>query len=102
MQLKIEYKELPKNILFIYTEIFNAKYGIINNALNDKEKLLLEQVCHYNYKNNADNAIVCREHNYPKKEVDAFFEYLYHTKKSLFNSFFDKTKIQTLRDEQLA
>jgi len=103
MQLEILYKELPENICLIYTTICNKKYGIINDALNDKEKLLLEEACFYRNMNNLHNTIVCRNSKFNGEKMDAFFEHLKHTKNITKEFFFtDKNKLLALRDEQSA
>lgn len=61
MKLKIEYKELPKNILFIYTKIFNQKYGIVNQNAEFYDKQLLKEACHFLFENNYENVIVNRD-----------------------------------------
>ena len=103
MQLEIIHKELPENVCLIYTTICNKKYGIINEALNDKEKLLLKEACFYKYNNNLNNTIICRDFKCNGEKMDAFFEHLNHTKNLTKDFFFtDKNKLQSLRDEQLA
>ena len=76
MQLKIEYKELPENILFIYTEIFNTKYGIINSELMSFDIELMREVCLYLFKNDADNRIVHTEYEQNLQEIKKFKDYL--------------------------
>ena len=103
MQLEIMHKKLPENVCLIYTTICNKKYGIINDALNDKEKLLLEEACFYRYNNNRNNTIVCRNSKFNGERMDAFFEHLQHTKNLTKEFFFtDINKLQELRDEQFA
>lgn len=74
MQLKIEYKKLPKSILFIYTEIFNTKYGIINDELMPDDIELMREVCSYLYNSDADNRIIHTE--YDPNETKKFKDYL--------------------------
>ncbi len=76
MQLKIEYKKLPKNILFIYTEVFNTKYGIINEELMPFDIELMREVCWYLYNNDADNRIIHTEYGYDPNETKKFKDYL--------------------------
>lgn len=103
MQLEILYKELPENVCLVYTTICNKKYGIINNAIDDREKQLLEQACYYKYENNLENTIVCTDSKYPGEKVDAFFEHLNQTKKLKKEFFFlDQAKLQAIRDDKLA
>ena len=88
MQLEILYKELPENVCLVYTTICNKKYGIINNAIDDKEKLLFEQVCHYRYEKHLGNKVICRDDKYSGKKIDAFFEHLHQTKNFKKEFFF--------------
>lgn len=76
MQLKIEYKELPKNILFIYTEIFNAKYGIINTKLSSYDLDLMREICLFLFKINASNRIVHTDFIFDPEEMESLKDYL--------------------------
>ena len=40
MQFEIVYKDLPQNILFIYTTICDKKYGIINEVIKQLQPLM--------------------------------------------------------------
>lgn len=76
MQLKIEYKELPKNILFIYTEIFNTKYGIINTKLSSYDLDLMRDICLFLFENNASNRIVHTDSIFDPEEMESLKDYL--------------------------
>lgn len=90
MQLKIEYKKLPKSILFIYTEIFNTKYGIINDELMLDDIELMREVCSYLYNNDADNRIVHTDYGYNPNEMKKFKDYL-DSKETLKKEFLSIT-----------
>lgn len=90
MQLKIEYKKLPKSILFIYTEIFNTKYGIINAELMPDDIELMREVCSYLYNNDADNRIIHTDYGYDPNETKKFKDYL-DSNKTLKKDFLSST-----------
>lgn len=91
MQLKIEYKELPKNILFIYTEIFNTKYGIINTKLSSYDLDLMRDICLFLFENNATNRIVHTDFIFDPEEMELLNDYL--KKLGKINSTFPSEKI---------
>ena len=104
MQLKIEYKELPENILFIYTEIFNTKYGIINSELMSFDIELMREVCSYLFKNDADNRIVHTSYKYSYNEMKKFKDYLdckARLKKEFLSSTYKKINAYFKRKDEL-
>ena len=104
MQLKIQYKKLPKNILFIYTEVFNTKYGIINEELMPFDIELMREVCSYLYKNDADNRIVHTSYKYSYNEMKKFKDYLdckATLKKEFLSSTYKKINAYFKRKDEL-
>lgn len=76
MQLKIEYKEMPKNILFIYTKIFNQKYGIVNQNADFKDKQLLKEACQFLFEHDYGNIIVNKKFNCNPEWLQLFEKYI--------------------------
>lgn len=106
MQLKFEYKKLPKNVLFIYTDISATKYGIINIDLSSYDKDLMKEACLFLYKKDAVSRIAHLHAGYDPEEMEQFKEYL-ATKKALKKEFLTISHEQInayckRRDEKLA
>ena len=60
MKLEIVTKELPENIVIIYTQIFNKKYGIINKAIPKEQQQICTEVCNYFFSINQESVMIPR------------------------------------------
>lgn len=76
MQFEIIYKDLPNNILFIYTTICDKKYGIINENANFKDKQLYKAACHFLYEHNHKNVTVSKDCVFSPEWLQLFDEYI--------------------------
>lgn len=76
MQLEIIYKDLPQNILFIYTTICDKKYGIINENVNIKERHLYKEACHFLFENNHKNVTIIRGRIYTHEWLQLFDDFI--------------------------
>ena len=76
MQFETVYKDLPKNILFIYTEICNTKYGIINHNADFQDKHLLKEACQFLFENSYGNIIVNRDFAYRQEWLQSFESFI--------------------------
>lgn len=69
--LVIEYSQLPKSIIAIYTKICDTQYAIINELINDINKPVVEIACQYLFENNANNHILQYD-NLTEMDIKAF------------------------------
>lgn len=60
MKLEIVTKELPENIVIVYTQIFNKTYGIINKAIPKEKQLIYSEVCRYFFSTNKESVMIPR------------------------------------------
>lgn len=103
MQLEIIDKDLPENILFIYTTICQKKYGIINESLPIKDKQLIETACHFLHDNDSKNRVIDKNFVVPKEQAILFEKYL-ADKVVLKNEMYEfaKKKILLLKEGKTA
>lgn len=76
MKLEIVCKEMPENIVIIYTQILNKTYGIINNKIPEKEQLVCSEVCNYFFSINKENVIIPRGHALSYVDAIQFKKYI--------------------------
>lgn len=76
MQFETIYKDLPQNILFIYTDICNKKYGIINHQTDFQDKWLLKAACQFLFENSYGNIIVNRDFAYRQEWLQSFESFI--------------------------
>ena len=62
MKLEIVTKELPENIVIVYTQIFNKTYGIINKGIPKEQQLICTEICHYFFSTNKESVMIPRGH----------------------------------------
>lgn len=99
MQLEIIYKDLPENILFIYTEICNKKYGIINENANIKDKQLYSEACQFLFEHNHKNVTIIRGRAYTSEWLQLFDDFI-NKKATLDKEFFSLAKSTLKRKKE--
>lgn len=62
MKLEIVAKELPENIVIIYTQIFDKTYGIVNNTLPKEQQLICAEICRYFFSINKESVMIPKGH----------------------------------------